>query len=74
MYGVTMELSDEALSENFLIPIGQAKIERPGNYCQRTNPTSQRLGKIMGKSTLKQAKTGTWHGIACERKQGHFGG
>jgi len=30
MYGVTMELSDEALSDEFLLPIGKAKIERPG--------------------------------------------
>ncbi len=30
MYGVQMELSDEALSEDFLIPIGKAKIEREG--------------------------------------------
>jgi len=30
MYGVTMEMSDEALSEDFLLPIGKAKIERPG--------------------------------------------
>ena len=32
MYGVTMELSDEALSPDFLLPIGKAKIERPGEY------------------------------------------
>ena len=32
MYGITMELSDEALSEDFLIPIGKAKIEREGDY------------------------------------------
>ena len=30
MYGVTMELSDEAVSPDFLIPIGKAKIERAG--------------------------------------------
>ena len=30
MYGVSMEMSDEALSKDFLIPIGKAKIERPG--------------------------------------------
>ncbi|KAK2168337.1 hypothetical protein LSH36_18g11077 [Paralvinella palmiformis] len=32
MYGVTMELSDEALSDEFLLPIGKAKIERPGKH------------------------------------------
>ena len=32
MYGVAMEMSDEAMDKEFLIPIGKAKIERPGNY------------------------------------------
>lgn len=31
LYGQSFELSDEALSEEFLIPLGKAKIERPGN-------------------------------------------
>lgn len=31
MYGVTMDLDDSALSKDFLIPIGKAKIERPGD-------------------------------------------
>ena len=30
MYGVAFEMSDEALSPDFLIPIGKAKIERAG--------------------------------------------
>ena len=30
MYGVTFPMSDEALSEDFVIPIGKAKIERAG--------------------------------------------
>lgn len=30
-YGASYEMSDEALSEDFLIPFGQAKIEHPGN-------------------------------------------
>ena len=30
MYGVTFPVSDEALSEDFVIPIGKAKIERAG--------------------------------------------
>lgn len=30
MYGVAFDMSDEAMSEDFLIPIGKAKIERPG--------------------------------------------
>jgi len=30
MYGINMEMSDEALSPDFVIPIGKAKIEREG--------------------------------------------
>ena len=30
MYGVSMELSDEAMSDEFLVPLGKAKIEREG--------------------------------------------
>ena len=30
MYGEKMEISDEALEEDFVIPFGLAKIERPG--------------------------------------------
>ena len=30
MYGVAMDISDEALSEDFLIPLGKAKVEREG--------------------------------------------
>ena len=38
MYGVSMDMSDEALSKDFLIPIGKAKIERAGGfYPSRTN-------------------------------------
>ena len=36
MYGVSFEMSDEALSKDFLIPIGKAKIERPGEYDNAT--------------------------------------
>jgi len=32
MYGITMDVSDEALDPNFVIPIGKAKIEREGNH------------------------------------------
>ena len=31
MYGVSFPMSDEALSEDFVLPIGKAKIERPGS-------------------------------------------
>ena len=30
MYGVAFDMSDEALAEDLTIPIGKAKIERPG--------------------------------------------
>jgi len=30
LYGTAFEMSDEALSPDFLIPIGKAKIERAG--------------------------------------------
>ena len=33
MYGVGFEMSDEAMSKDFLIPIGKAKIEREGKHC-----------------------------------------
>ncbi|XP_052089740.1 pyruvate dehydrogenase E1 component subunit beta, mitochondrial-like isoform X3 [Mytilus californianus] len=32
MYGTSFDMSDEAMSEDFVIPIGKAKIERPGNH------------------------------------------
>ncbi|KAM5147813.1 pyruvate dehydrogenase E1 component subunit beta, mitochondrial [Mantella aurantiaca] len=31
MYGVAFEMSDEAQSKDFVVPIGKAKIERPGS-------------------------------------------
>lgn len=39
MYGAQFEMSEEAMSADFLIPIGKAKIERPGEqvllpWCQ----------------------------------------
>lgn len=30
MYGQSFEVSDEVLSKDFIVPIGKAKIERPG--------------------------------------------
>ena len=35
MYNERMPMSDEALSTNFLLPIGKAKIERDGKFEQR---------------------------------------
>jgi len=31
MYGISFPVSDEAQSPDFILPIGQAKIEREGN-------------------------------------------
>lgn len=36
MYGVTFEVSDAALDKDFVLPIGKAKIERPGKHCTIT--------------------------------------
>lgn len=30
LYGVSFPVSDEAMSKDFIVPIGKAKIERPG--------------------------------------------
>ena len=30
MYGISFEVSDEVMSDDFVLPIGKAKIERPG--------------------------------------------
>lgn len=32
MYGVAFDMSEESQSKDFLIPIGKAKIERPGGF------------------------------------------
>lgn len=32
MYGVAMEVPDEVMSKDFVLPIGKAKIERPGEH------------------------------------------
>nr|CAD7589051.1 unnamed protein product [Timema genevievae] len=32
LYGAQYPMSDEALSKDFIIPIGKAKVERPGNH------------------------------------------
>jgi pyruvate dehydrogenase E1 component beta subunit len=35
LYGQLFEMSDEALSDEFLIPLGKAKIERAGEKALR---------------------------------------
>jgi pyruvate/2-oxoglutarate/acetoin dehydrogenase E1 component len=36
LYGISFPVSDEAMSKDFIVPIGKAKIERPGkiNFSQ----------------------------------------
>lgn len=36
MYGVTFDVDESVMSKDFLIPIGKAKIERPGRHCTIT--------------------------------------
>ena len=45
MYGVQFEMSEEAMSPDFLIPIGKAKVEREGepSVALHTNTQSARL-------------------------------
>lgn len=33
VYGVSYPVSDQVLDKEFLIPIGKAKIQRPGKHC-----------------------------------------
>ncbi|XP_053378319.1 LOW QUALITY PROTEIN: pyruvate dehydrogenase E1 component subunit beta, mitochondrial-like [Mercenaria mercenaria] len=33
LYGAGFEMSDEAMSKDFLVPIGKAKVERQGKHC-----------------------------------------
>jgi pyruvate dehydrogenase E1 component beta subunit len=37
LYGVSFPVSPEVLSEDFVIPIGKAKIERPGEHVTLTS-------------------------------------
>lgn len=60
LYGVPFPLSDEAQSPDFLIPIGKAKIERPG-----TDVTIVAFAKPVGES-LEVAKKLEKEGISCE--------
>ena len=39
MYGTAFDVSDEVMSSDFIIPIGKAKIERPGNSFLISNQT-----------------------------------
>lgn len=60
MYGVKMDMSDEAMSKDFLIPIGKAKIERPGKHL--TLVAHSRAVE----TSLDAAKELAGKGIECE--------
>ena len=60
MYGVQMELSDEAASPDFVIPIGKAKIERAG-----TDITIVAHSRCVGFSLAAAAELEK-EGISCE--------
>uniref|UniRef100_G3MR25 Pyruvate dehydrogenase E1 component subunit beta n=1 Tax=Amblyomma maculatum TaxID=34609 RepID=G3MR25_AMBMU len=60
MYGHAFEVSDEVKSKDFLLPIGKAKVERPG-----THVTLVSHSKAVG-TCLDAAKQLASQGIECE--------
>mmetsp|Transcript_6389 Transcript_6389/g.11677 ORF Transcript_6389/g.11677 Transcript_6389/m.11677 type:complete len:364 (-) Transcript_6389:173-1264(-) len=60
MYGVSFPVSDEAQSDDFLIPIGKAKIEREG-----TDVTIISFSKMVGLA-LEAAEVLSASGTSCE--------
>nr|CAI5820443.1 unnamed protein product [Callosobruchus analis] len=60
LYGVQYPMSDEALSKDFVLPIGKAKIERPGKHI-----TIVAHSKAV-ETSLEAAKELAGKGIECE--------
>jgi len=60
LYGVQFEMSDEAMSKDFLIPLGKAKIERPGKHVTLVSHS-----KTVG-LCLDAAKELAAQGVDCE--------
>lgn len=60
LYGETFDVPEEALDKDFLIPIGKAKVMRPG-----TDVTLVAHGKMVGYN-LKAAEALERDGISCE--------
>ncbi|XP_075406087.1 pyruvate dehydrogenase E1 component subunit beta, mitochondrial [Tenrec ecaudatus] len=60
MYGVAFELSEAAQSKDFLIPIGKAKIERPGTHITVVSH-SRPVGHCVEAATVLSKE-----GIECE--------
>jgi len=60
MYGVTMDMSDEALSKDFTLPIGKAKVEREGSHVTLV------AHSIMVGTCLEAANELAGQGVECE--------
>lgn len=60
LYGVAFPMSDEAMSKDFLVPIGKAKIERSGNHI--TLVAHSKTVEL----ALEAAKQLAGEGIECE--------
>lgn len=61
MYGIEFDLSAEAMDKDFIIPIGKAKIERPG-----TDVTITAHAKMVGHSLQAAEVLQRDHNISCE--------
>ncbi|CAB3368134.1 Hypothetical predicted protein [Cloeon dipterum] len=60
LYGTPFEMSDEALSKDFVLPIGKAKIERPGQHVTLVSHS-----KAVD-TCLEAAKLLAGEGVECE--------
>nr|XP_033782203.1 pyruvate dehydrogenase E1 component subunit beta, mitochondrial [Geotrypetes seraphini] len=60
MYGVPFEMSEEVLSKDFVIPIGKAKIERPGSHLTLVS-LSRSVGHCLEAATVLAKE-----GVECE--------
>jgi len=61
MYGIEFDLSAEAMDKDFIIPIGKAKIERPG-----TDVTITAHAKMVGHSLAAAEILQRDHNVSCE--------
>lgn len=61
MYGSSFEVSDEVMSADFVLPIGKAKIERPG-----TDVTVVAHSRFVGMSLEAAEELQSKDGISCE--------
>lgn len=61
MYGIEFDLSAEAMDKDFIIPIGKAKIERPG-----TDVTITAHAKMVGHSLQAAEILQRDHNVSCE--------